>query len=152
MLCSSTVFWKKSFYKASTNQKHSPTTKEGFTEFSEAQFFLTYSFTQLYHWLYEVKVLITYQLDNWFTLELIWLVSVWRGNWLNGINETQLSNVWQLGNTDPQIFGSSCTALLMYLSVFLKRVIFFFVEEGPHHSPCHPYRFPWQLQNLSLFG
>ena len=43
----------------------------------------------------------------------------------------KLSNVSQLANIDPHFFGRSCTALLMHLSVFLKRAIFFFVEEGP---------------------
>ena len=43
---------------------YSPATKEGLKEFLVAQSFLAYSFIQLYHWLYEVNVLFTYQLDN----------------------------------------------------------------------------------------
>ena len=44
------------------------------------------------------------------------------------------------------------TALLMHLSVFLKRSIFFFNEERPYHSPCRVRHFHCQLESLSLSG
>ena len=63
LICSSTVFLKEMILKGMW-WKYSPATKEGFKEFLDAQSFLAYSFIQLYHWLYEVNVLFTYQLDN----------------------------------------------------------------------------------------